>query len=370
MLKGDDLNMQTVAVIADRFLLDIRTYIYEEITSIKKYNVLVLTKKRENKDLYPYKNVYTCKNTQNPIQEFSKIIAKCNAKLIHVKFGTSALSYLDLKKLTGLPFIVSFHGYDASGVLNNSMVLSKYQKKLFPKVDHIITVSQKLKDNLVNAGCPHNKITVLWSGIDLEKFYYKPRTIDAGETVKILSIARLTGTKGLTYLIESFAKVVKERPNTELLIVGEGSLKSKLHKQISDLKLNNKVKIQGFVPHYEVPDILHRHHIFCLPSVVKSDGTEEGTPNVLKEAQATGMPVISTFHSGIPHIIKDGINGFLVPEKNTAQLAEKLTYLIDYSDIWADMGLSGRTHAEKNFDKFEQANKLEQLYSDVIKRKV
>ncbi|NLY43083.1 MAG: colanic acid biosynthesis glycosyltransferase WcaL [Clostridiaceae bacterium] len=359
--------MQTIAVVVDRFLLDIRTYIYEEITAIKKYNILVLTRKRENANLYPYKNVYTCKNFLNPLTEFSRTIKKNDVKLIHIKFGTSALRYLDLKKMTGLPLIVSFHGYDASGVLNNPLVLNEYQKKLFPKADHIITVSQKLKDNLVNAGCPKDKITVLWSGIDLEKFYYKPRKIKDGETVKILSIARLTSAKGLKYLIESFAKVVKERPNTELLIVGEGELKVKLNEQIYKLGLGKKVKIKGFVPHYKIPDILHKHHIFCLPSVVKADGTEEGTPNVLKEAQATGMPIVSTYHSGIPHVIQDGINGFLVEERNPVQLAEKLIYLIDNPDTWLEMGRRGREHAEKNFDKYKQARKVEELYSNIIK---
>jgi len=359
--------MKTVAVIVDRFLLDIRTYIYEEITAIKKYHVLVLTKKRENKDLYPYKNVYVCKNTINPTKELAEIIKKNNVKLIHVKFGTSALQYLELKKLTGVPLVVSFHGYDASGVLNNPVVLKKYKNKLFRKADHIIAVSQKLKNNLVKTGCPESKITVLWSGIDLEKFYYKPRKINRNEPVKILSIARLTSGKGLTYLIKAFAKVVKVRPNTELLIIGEGTLKSKLNKQISDLNLKHKIKIKDFVPHYKVPEIMHRHHIFCLPSVKKSDGTEEGTPNVLKEAQATGMPVVATYHSGIPHIITDGKNGFLVKEKNVKQLADRLIYLIDHPEIWPDMGQYGRTHMEKNFDKFKQAKKLEKIYAKLMK---
>jgi len=361
--------MKTVAVIADRFLLDIRTYIYEEITALKKYNVLVLTKKRENKKLYPYENVYTCKNTLNPTREFAEVIKKNSVKLIHVKFGTSALNYLELKKLTGLPLVVSFHGYDASGILNNAVILNKYRKRLFPSADHFITVSQKLKDNLVKAGCPRNKITVLWSGIDLEKFYYKPRTLNKDEPVKILCIARLSGEKGLPYLIEAFSKVSKARRNTELLIIGEGHLKKKLNKQIAQLDLKNKVKIHDFVPHYKIPDILHCHHIFCLPSVVKSDGTEEGTPNVLKEAQATGMPVVATRHSGIPHVIQDGISGFLVDERNSNQLAEKLIYLIDHPEIWPEMGQSGREYMEKHFDKYKQAKKLEYIYSNLIKRK-
>ncbi|WHH58357.1 glycosyltransferase [Petroclostridium sp. X23] len=360
--------MKTVAVVADRFILDVRTYIYEEITAMKKYNILVLTKRRENSHIYPFKNVYECKNKENPMKEYVNMIKKQKARLIHIKFGNDALQYIKLKRITGLPLVVSFHGYDASGALKNPWILHKYKKELFPNTDHIVTVSQKLKDNLAAAGCPSNKITVLWSGIDLEKFYYKPRTLNNGEAVRILSVARLTEAKGLKYLIEAFEKIVKIKPDIELSIVGNGPLKKELKKQISDLKLNQKVKIYDFISPHKIPDVMNDHHIFCLPSIVASNGIEEGTPNVLKEACASGMPVVATSHSGIPHVINNGKNGFLVNEKDTEQLAQSLIYLIEHSEIWESMSQWGRSHIEENFDKIKQAEKIEKIYADLIKK--
>ena len=81
------------------------------------------------------------------------------------------------------------------------------------------------------------------------------------------------------------------------------------------------------------------------------------------------MPVVSTYHSGIPHVIKNGMNGFLVEERNARQLAEKLIYLIDHPEIWAEMGRAGRNHIEMNFDKFIQAKKLEGIYRSLISTK-
>lgn len=361
--------MDTVAVITSEFLPTTQTFIYEEILGIKNYNVIVLTNKRQNADIFPYEKVYVCDDIYKVNRVFSKIIKKCHVKLIHIKFGTVALRYLKLVKLTGLPYIVSFHGYDASRSLKQPAVLSKYKKQLFPGANHIITVSPKLKENLVKAGCSSKKITVLWSGVDVEKFWYQPRTLKNNETVKLLCIARLTEKKGLQYLIESFAKVVKKRPNTELTIIGEGPLKHKLKDLISKLKLKDKIKMHDFIPHHKVIDIMHEHHLFCLPSIKDSSGNEEGIPNVIKEACATGMPVVSTYHSGIPELVQDGKNGFLVPEKDIDKLADRLIYLIDHPYIWESMGLYGRKHVEENFNKSIQAKKLEELYAKVINNK-
>jgi colanic acid/amylovoran biosynthesis glycosyltransferase len=185
--------------------------------------------------------------------------------------------------------------------------------------------------------------------------------------VKIVCIARLTEKKGHKYLIESFSNIVKVRPNTELLIIGEGRLKDMLQKQISDLNLQDKAKILDFISFRDVADILYNHHIFCLPSITAANGDQEGIPNVLKEACATGMPVVSTYHAGIPLLIKDGKNGFLVKEKDTAQLTDRLLFLVDHPEIWESMGQWGRNHVEENFERFKQAKKVEKLYSDVLK---
>jgi glycosyltransferase involved in cell wall biosynthesis len=161
------MSVKNVAILIEQFLPSIQTFIYEELTAINKFNMFVLTEERLSEDIYPFENVHICKK----IKEYSKIIKKQNIKLIHTKFGQNALRYLELKKLTGVPFIASFHGVDASHQLKSGSMLSMYKKKLFPKVDHIIAVSPTLKDNLVKAGCPKNKITVIWSGVDVEKFY-------------------------------------------------------------------------------------------------------------------------------------------------------------------------------------------------------
>jgi len=361
--------MDTIAYITPIFLPVTQTFIYDEITEIKHHNVLALTLKRQNRSKFPYKNLYVAKSSIASVNEFYHVMKKQNVKLMHFQFGITANHLFGLKKISGLPMVVTFHGFDASSELKKPSVLSEYKTKVFPAADQIIAVSQKLKNNLINAGCPQDKITVLSNGIDLTKFSYKPRILNDKETVKILCIARLTEKKGLTYLIKAFSKVIQKHPNAELLMVGQGELKSKLEKQIAQLHLTSKVKMIDFIPYNDIPNIMHQYHIFCLPSVTSCKGDEEGLPTVLKEAQATGMPVISTYHSGIPELIKDGKNGFLVAEKNVDELADKLIYLINHPDIWECMGLLGRKYVEKHFSKSEQVKKLEEIYTTLIENK-
>ena len=99
------------------------------------------------------------------------------------------------------------------------------------------------------------------------------------------------------------------------------------------------------------------------------DGDEEGTPTVLLEAQAVGLPVISTAHSGIPEIVEDGRSGFLVPERDAAALAERIGQLLEHPETWAEMGRAGRTTVEARHDTDRLSERLERIYESVVPRK-
>ena len=107
-------------------------------------------------------------------------------------------------------------------------------------------------------------------------------------------------------------------------------------------------------------------HIFILPSITSANGDKEGIPNVLKEAQATGMPVISTYHAGIPELVLNGRSGYLVKERDTNGLSERLIHLIENPDLWFEFGKIGRKHVEEQFNLHKQIMKLEKIYKEMI----
>jgi len=107
-------------------------------------------------------------------------------------------------------------------------------------------------------------------------------------------------------------------------------------------------------------------HILIQPSVTATNGDKESIPNVLIEAQATGMPVISTFHAGIPELVLDGKSGYLVKEREIDGLSEKLNILIENSGLWVEFGKTGRKLVEDEFNIHKQVAKLEKLYAEMI----
>ncbi|GAG59657.1 unnamed protein product, partial [marine sediment metagenome] len=212
------------------------------------------------------------------------------------------------------------------------------------------------------SGCNKERIILHRMGINLGIFKFSERRIQSNESIKILTVGRLVEKKGHKYAIKAIAKIVKRYKNIEYIIAGDGSLRKELENLVSELEIKNYVEFLGVVEQNEVLKLYRQAHIFVLPSITASNGDQEGIPIVLMEAQATGLPVISTYHSGIPEVIVDGESGFLVPEKDIDALTQKIEYLIEHSEIWPEMGRAGRKFIEERYDINKLNKRLVEIY--------
>jgi colanic acid/amylovoran biosynthesis glycosyltransferase len=130
------------------------------------------------------------------------------------------------------------------------------------------------------------------------------------------------------------------------------------------LNIRDRVKLLGWKRQEEVVALLSGADILLAPSVTGADGDQEGIPVVLMEALAQGVPVLSTYHSGIPELVQDGQSGFLVPERDVAALADKLGYLVQHPECWPELGRAGRRYVETYYD----INKLNDQLVDLYRR--
>ncbi len=259
--------------------------------------------------------------------------------------------------------VTSFHGYDISSyILKNGRSVYDF---LFKNGDIFLPVSEYGKNKLIELGCPINKIVVRRTGIDLKKFTFRKKLYN-NKKIKLISIGRLVEKKGFEYGISAIAILVKEFPSIDYNIIGDGPLKKCLNELIIRLSLENNVRILGYKTHEEVVKLLYESDIMIAPSVTAMNGDQEGIPNTLKEAMATGLPVISTKHTGIPELVTDGETGFIVSEKDVEVLADKITYLIKYPEVGEDMGIKGRKFVERNYDIKIQNIKLQSLYKKIL----
>lgn len=288
-----------------------------------------------------------------------------NFDIIHCHFGISGIvgEYLREMKVRG-KIITAFYGYDLSAAITDNK--SIIYKNLFIKGDLFLPICEYFKKKLINIECDEEKIKIHHMGIDLQKFKLLERKIQSKEDIKILTIARLIEKKGHIYAIKTIEKVSEKHKNIQYYIVGNGPLKEKLEAQVLEAGIKDNVTFLESANQDECIKLYEEAHIFLLPSVTSENGDQEGTPVVLMEAQATGLPVISTYHSGIPEVVIDGKSGFLVPEKDVTALAEKLKYLIEHPETRNKMGKAGRQHIDEKYNIHKLNQKLVTIYENLL----
>lgn len=270
--------------------------------------------------------------------------------VIHCHFGPAG-AIAALLKETGVvrgKLVTTIHGYDITSYLKNSG--RDVYDHLFMVGDLFMPISERWLKELLGLGCPEEKIKVHHMGVDLDKFAFIPRGTGDAEAINILSVARLVEKKGVEYGIRAIAKSLPMCPNIHYKIIGDGPLRDNIQKLICDLNVESNVELVGWKSQDEIVSLMKDADVLLAPSVTSADGDQEGIPVVLMEALAQGLPVLSTQHSGIPELIRDGESGYLVPERDVDALSEKLLVLSRDRDRWKDMGMAGRKCIEEEFN--------------------
>jgi len=295
-----------------------------------------------------------------------KLIERYNAKLLHAHFGTEGVYNLKLKNKAKLPMITTFYGVDVSALSKIPRWLKKY-RRLFLEGDLFLVEGNCMKRELVRIGCPEEKVLVQHLGVDVDKMEFKPRTLTGLDHITVLISASFREKKGIPYAIEAFARARKKHPALRLRILGDGELRDCIVSLIEKLGLSSSVDLLGYQPHSVFIKELYDAQIFLQPSITAQDGdTEGGAPVSILEAQATGLPVISSYHADIPEAVVEGESALLAPEKDVDVLERHLNYLIEQQDIWKIMGLAGRKHIEEDYSIKKQVAKLEDIYDSII----
>jgi len=285
--------------------------------------------------------------------------------IIHCHFGPNGNLAVLLKEIgviTG-KVVTTFHGYDMSRYVRTQG--NEVYNFLFEKGDLFLPISERWKEELIKMGCNEQKILVHRMGVDTDKFKFSQRKSHEGN-IRLLTVARLVEKKGVEYGIRAVARVLRENPNIEYSIVGDGPLRNELETLIEKLGVGSQVKLLGWQEQDKIAELMDKADILLAPSVTSKDGDQEGIPVVIMEALAKGLPVLSTWHSGIPELVQDGKSGFLVPERDVDALAERLEYLIEHPEIWPEMGRAGRKFVEEHYNIDKLNDRLVEIYKKLL----
>jgi len=286
--------------------------------------------------------------------------------IIHAQFGTDGLTSLALRDIGALrgKLITTFRGYDISTYVQSNG--KDVYQSLFETGDFFLANCEFFRQRAIQLGCDPAQIKVHGSGIDCRRFTFKPRQPAADGVMRIVTTGRLVEKKGIEYSIRAIAQLLQRYPRLEYSIVGDGELRPELEQLIQSLGVGDRIHLCGRKQQQELIELLDQAHLFVAPSVTATDGNQDAPVNVLKEAMAMGLPVVSTLHGGIPELVEDGISGFLVPERDVAALRDRLEYLVTHPECWPEMGLAGRTFVETHFDIERLNDRLVDLYQQVL----
>ena len=278
---------------------------------------------------------------------------------LHAHFAsTPARVALLAHRLTGIPFTFTAHAKDI--YLSNH---EAFRAKL-EGARAVVTCTQYNREFLSEryGTLCDGRIHCVYHGIDVSQFQFvSPRNVETSRPI-ILSVARLVEKKGLEDLI-SAADILRRRGRAvQVEIIGSGPRRETLKAQVKRLGLGDCVRLLGAQAHETVCVAYQRASVFALPCVIASDGDRDGIPNVLLEAMASGLPVVSTPVSGIPEVIEPGVNGLLVEPNNPAALADAIDKLLASYGLRERLAQSARAKVESAFSLDASAERLLALF--------
>jgi glycosyltransferase involved in cell wall biosynthesis len=263
------------------------------------------------------------------------------------------------------PAVVSFHGADVMVDLDKPAYRAATQKML-EAVRLVLVRSESLGRALINLGCPAGRIRLQHTGIPVDEIPFRPREWPASGAWKFVQACRLIEKKGLRVSLRAFAKFAARHPAATFTIAGEGPLRNELGQLAAELSVADKVFFPGFISQTQLRELFYQSHIFLHPSEVGGDGNQEGVPNSMLEAMASGLPVFATEHGGIPEAIENGRSGILVNERDDHALALALFERTANPEGLAAIARNGADVVRRHFEQTGQTRQLEDYYLEAI----
>lgn len=303
---------------------------------------------------------------------FVRALSGRRLALIHAHFAIDAVYAVPLSAKLNIPLVTTLHGFDVT--THDSVLLRSrragwingviYRRQLQRRGSLFLCVSDFIRTAALSKGFPPERTIVHPIGIDLERFSsLRNSPVQSG---LIVHVARLVEKKGTRYLLSALAELIPHRANAQLVVIGDGPLRTDLEAQSRSLGLSDRVTFLGQQPNEEVMKWIARSEIVAVPSITAPTGDSEGLPTVIFEAGAMQRAVVASRTSGIPEAITDEETGLLSDEGNAKQLAHNLFRVLSNSDLRVSLGRNARAKMENSFDIRKQTGRLEALYDQAI----
>jgi colanic acid/amylovoran biosynthesis glycosyltransferase len=288
-------------------------------------------------------------------------------RLVYAHFAPDGYAAMQLAERLGVPLVTALHGFDVT-MSDQAIARTRLGREylqgrsgLQKKGALFLSCSSFVRRRGLEMGYPADRTIVHSIGVDVERFQPPP----AGQREKmVLFVGRLVEKKGCGSLLEAMAEVQRRSPAVELVVLGGGELRAEYEARAAALGL--RCRFLGAQPAAMVREWMARASVFCVPSVVAASGDSEGLGMVFLEAQAMGLPVVSTLSGGIPEAVEHGETGLLVTERDSRALAAALLALIENDELWRRYSAAGRKRVVSQFNLLRQTERLENVFTQLL----
>lgn len=361
---------------ASSYLPLTENWIYRTVQNLNRFTPVFLSRKKQNLELFPIQQLYSLQDFGLAQQYaeivlfkvlgyflfFKRVCQENNVQILHVHFGYHGVKSLGLARALKIPIVCSFYGDDAFARKH-----ARKYRKLFAGADKILVLGPYMKSRLVQLGCAEDKLQIHHLGIDVNAINFKQRTY-TGKPIRFLIASSFLPKKGIDLALKALGSL--RQYEFYLDIVGDGPLHDDLHQLADQHDLGNRITWHGYKPYAYFIELAYNCDVFIQASRTTPNNNKEGTPMAIVDAMATGMAVVSTKHSDIPEIVQDGVHGYLAEENDVISLQNCLENILRNPEKIATFSLQGRAHIEREFNTQTQGEKLETLYTGLIRKRV
>ena len=373
-----------VASYCTTFLKPEMLHIYRQVTGLRRYSTFVVTRERKGEGEFPFGDIEVLPRARKnfvkrfwlkhvarkppvyyrgELQVILKMLERRPADLMHIYFGHTGVHLLPFVEEWAKPCVVSFHGMDIQERPQQEGYDAQ-MRALLQRVPLVLARSRSLFAALEKWGCPREKLRLNRTGIPLGQFPFQQRPMPADGSWRFVQACRLVAKKGLGTALRAFAKFHALHPKARFCIAGDGPMKAELEAMLGELGLREAVELRGFLSQADLAALFARSHVFLHPSEMPPDQNQEGVPNSMLEAMATGLPVLATTHGGIPEAVTHERTGLLVPERDDAALFTAMQHVTAETDFLYILGQAAARAVREEFEQGRAIEKLEGFYDE------
>ena len=375
----------TVASYCTTFLKPEMLHIYRQVTGLQRYRTFIVAKERTSAERFPFPDIEMVprKPRKNFIRRFwlkhvrhlpalyyrgemqglMRIFRRREADLMHIYFGHTGVHLLPFIKGWGKPCVVSFHGADVMPREHQPQYDGQL-RELLRVTPLVLARSLSLAERLKELGCPAEKIRLNRTGIPLEDYPFQERRAPEDGAWHFVQACRLIPKKGIATALRAFAGFQRQYPQARFTLAGDGPMKREIEELVRELGVGKAVELRGFLGQSDLARLYGEAHFFVHPSEMTADQNQEGVPNSMLEAMATGLPVLATLHGGIPEAVQSGRTGLLVAERDDAGLLRAMLELAGQPERAFAMGKAASESVRREFEQGKQIENLERYYDE------